>query len=314
MYKDKKTAVIIPAYNEESNIGRVITSLPEWVDTIVVVDDRSKDATVARVKSLQQKLGKKLVLIENERNQGCGGSLARGYKWARDHGVDIAVRMDGDGQMDVTDLPALLDPVAAGEADYAKGNRLITGHAHRKIPPTRFIGNMFLSLLTKIVSGYWHISDYQSGYTAINRQALKTIDWDLMYKRYGQPNDLLVRLNVYDFKVKDVPVSPVYNVGEKSGMKIHVVVLTISWLLIKLFFWRLKEKYIIRDFHPLVFFYFMGLTLLLVSAGLLVRLIICKIQDGFFPPTSSLAWMFSFSMGFQSLFFAMWFDMQSQRK
>jgi len=102
------------------------------------------------------------------------------------------------------------------------------------------------------------VADSQSGYTAINKKALQMIDWDKMYKSYGQPNDVLVRLNVHNFRVKDVPVQPVYNIGEKSGIKYKKVIFTIGWLLIKLFLWRIKEKYIILDFHPLVFFYILG--------------------------------------------------------
>ena len=115
-----------------------------------------------------------------------------------------------------------------------------------RIPKIRFFGNASLSFLTKIASGYWHVADSQTGYTVINLRALKVIDWDRMYKRYGQPNDLLVKLNVHSFKVIDVPVEPVYNVGEQSGIKVRKVLFSIGWLLFKSFFWRLKEKYILQ--------------------------------------------------------------------
>jgi len=134
-----------------------------------------------------------------------------------------------------------------------------------------------------------------------------------MYKRYGNPNDILVRLNVYNFRVADVPVKPIYNVGEKSGIRIPVVVFTLSWMLWKLFLWRLKEKYIVRDFHPLIFFYIMGFSLLLLSALFLGTALCLRMQQGFFPPITSLSFLFSLSMGFQSLFFAMWFDMDYNR-
>lgn len=163
-------------------------------------------------------------------------------------------------------------------------------------------------LLTKIVSGYWHIADSQSGYTVINKKALNTIDWDNMFKRYGQPNDLLVKLNVYNFRVVDVPIEPIYNVGEKSNIKIRKVIFTISGLLIRLFLWRLKEKYIIRDFHPLVFFYLLGFFLFTMSVLFFIRLIYLWIAMGHAPELTVLAWMFSFSTGLQSIFFAMWFD------
>ncbi|RKX58161.1 MAG: glycosyltransferase family 2 protein [Thermodesulfobacteriota bacterium] len=309
MYQGKSIVVVVPAYNEETQIGKVIETMPDFVDKIVVVDDKSSDNTVKIVEEYKKK-DDRIVLICHENNQGVGGAIATGYKWARDHDFDIAVVMAGDGQMDPNDLPAILDPVVKGEADYSKGNRLFTGEAYKKIPKVRYFGNAILSLLTKIASGYWHIADSQSGYTAINKKALHTIDWDKMYKRYGQPNDLLVRLNVYNFRVKDVPVKPVYNIGEKSGIKVRKIIFTISWLLFKLFIWRLKEKYIIRDFHPLVFFYFLGFFLLGISGLFFLRLIYLWIKMGHAPELTALAWMFSFATGLQSTFFAMWFDME----
>jgi len=221
--------------------------------------------------------------------------------------------MAGDGQMDPSDLPAVLDPVVDGKVDFSKGNRLITGEAYKKIPKVRYFGNAALSFLTKIASGYWHVADSQSGYTAINKRALDTIDWDKMYRRYGQPNDLLVRLNVANFRVCDVEVKPVYNVGENSGIKIRRVVFSISWLLMKLFLWRLKEKYIIRDFHPLIFFYALGLCMFCINLFFFVRLIILWIAVGSVPEITFLVWMFSMSIGLMCIFFAMLFDMESNR-
>lgn len=169
-------------------------------------------------------------------------------------------------------------------------------------------------MLTKIASGYWHIADSQSGYTAIDKKALHTIDWDKMYKRYGQPNDLLVRLNIYNFKVRDIVTDPVYNVGEKSKMKIPKVIFTISLLLLRLFFYRLKEKYVIRDFHPLVFFYFFGFFLKLISIPLLVRFIYFWVAINHIPKVNFLAWMFSMIMSILFILFAMWFDMESNKE
>lgn len=312
MYKDKSVCVVVPAYNEWTQIGRVIETIPDFVDKIVVVDDVSTDGTPDVVKFYQGK-NDKVVLLMHEKNQGCGGALSTGYKWARDNEYDIAVRMDGDGQMAPDDLPSLLDPVANGCADYSKGNRLFTGEAYKKIPKTRYFGNAFLSLLTKIASGYWHVADFQSGYTAINKKALHTIDWDMMYKRFGQPNDLLVRLNVYNFRVTDIPVKPVYNVGETSKMNVFKVVFTLSWLLLKMFLWRMKEKYIIRDFHPLIFFYTLGFLFGLLTFTLSIRLFWVWSITGFIPPINALAAMFSFMSASMFTLFAMWFDMEANK-
>ncbi len=312
MYKDHTIAIVIPCYNEETQIENVIRTMPDFVDEMIVVDDLSKDQTVSVVKGLQAKFNK-ITLIEHAVNQGVGGAIASGYIRAKEHDSDIAVVMAGDGQMDPKHLPSLLDPVIDEGIAYTKTNRLFSGEAYQKIPKTRYWGNSILSLLTKIASGYWHIADSQSGYTAINKEALHTIDWDKMYKRYGQPNDLLVRLNIYNFKVRDITTEPVYNVGEQSKMKIPKVIFTISILLLRLFFYRLKEKYVIRDFHPLVFFYMSGFVLLAASIPLLARFIYFWIAFNHIPKVNFLAWMFALIMGIQFILFAMWFDMESNK-
>ncbi|MCX6175437.1 MAG: glycosyltransferase family 2 protein [Ignavibacteriales bacterium] len=308
MYKKKTICVIVPAYNEETQIGKVITTMPAFVDKIVIIDDKSKDGTVKVVKGFK-KNNDKIVFIQHEKNQGVGGAIATGYKWARDNEFDVAVVMAGDGQMDPDDLENVINPVVSGEVDFTKGNRLITGEAFKKIPKIRYFGNSILSFLTKIASGYWHVADSQSGYTAINKKALHMLNWDSMYKRYGQPNDLLVRLNIYNLCVRDVEVKPVYNIGEKSGIRIWKVIFTISLLLLKLFYWRLAAKYIIRDFHPLVFFYALGFFLITVSFLLGIRLLYFFFVFNTIPSMNSIAFLFTSVTGLQSIFFAMWFDM-----
>jgi glycosyltransferase involved in cell wall biosynthesis len=313
MYNGKSVGVIIPAHNEGTQIERVLDSLPDFVDHIVIINDCSTDNTADIIKQHQDN-DPRIVLLEHETNRGVGGAMASGYKYAAENNFDVAVRMDGDGQMDPADMPDLLEPVVTGQADFAKGNRLFTGEAYKKIPKVRYFGNAFLSLFTKIASGYWHVADSQSGYSAINKKALKTIDWDHMYRWYGQPNDILVRLNVHNFRVRDVPVSPVYNIGEKSGMKIGKVIFTITWLLIRLFFWRMKEKYVIRDFHPLIFFYSLGAFFYLVMLVLFVRMIYVWSLTGHIPTINALALFFSFMSGSQFTLFGMWFDMESNKE
>ncbi len=252
-------------------------------------------------------------LIEHAVNQVVGGAIATGYKWARDLGYNLAVVMAGDGQKNPADLPAILDPVVEDAADYTKGNRLVTGAAFWKIPRIRFLDNSMMSLLTKIASGYWRVAGSQTGYTAINRTALMAIDWDQMYKHYGQPNDLLEKLYVAGMRVIDVSIEPVCDVGEKSGIKIRKVVFTIGTLQIKLFFWRLKEKYIIRDFHPLVFFFAFGFVTFFLSALLMVRFEILWFGTGGVAEVTLLSWLFCFSLSFNSFGFAMWFDYEANK-
>ena len=313
MYNDSKIAVVVPCYNEESQISKVIETTPSWIDFIVIVDDLSQDRTIEVVEKYQGE-DSRITLICHGENGGVGAAIASGYRWCRDNkDVDVAVVMAGDAQMDPGDLPNILDPVVSGGTDYSKGNRLVTREAYEMIPKIRYFGNSVLSLLKKIASGYWHVADSQTGYTAIGRKALETIDREKMYKRYGQPNDLLVKLNVAGFRVRDVPIKPVYNQGEQSKMNVRKVIFTISWLLLKLFAWRLKEKYVIRDFHPLVFFYALAFGFGITAMAFFIRLIFLWSVQGIVPEITLLAFLFSAGSGLQSLFFAMWFDMESNK-
>ena len=306
-------AAVVPAYNEKTQIGIVIETMPEYVDRIIIVDDCSTDNTPEIVEDYIGKY-ESVVLIRHDVNSGVGAAIATGYKWSRDHDIDVAVVMAGDAQMDPKDMPDLLDEVILNGADYAKGNRLIYGNAYKMIPKTRFWGNSVLSLLTKIASGYWHVADSQTGYTAINKKALRIIDWDDMYKRYGQPNDLLVKLNVAQMVVRDVPITPVYNVGEQSGIRIKKVIFTIPWLLLKLFLWRLKERYVIRDFHPLIFFYILGFFLGFSSIVLFGRVFYYWLILGTgIPSINALAAFSCFLGASQFILFAMWFDMEANK-
>jgi glycosyltransferase involved in cell wall biosynthesis len=306
----KRVSVVVPAHNEEKLIGETVRTIPEFVDRIYIVDDRSTDGTVEAVRALADP---RIELIEHERNLGVGGAIVTGYKKARDDRIDVTAVMAADAQMDPGDLEMLAGAVARGEVDYAKANRLFTGQAWEVIPRYRYLGNAVLSLLTKIASGYWHVADSQSGYTAISLQYLELLDLDRIYQRYGFPNDLLVHLNVWNARVRDYPSRPIYGVGERSGIRLRKVVPTISWLLVKGFFWRMKEKYVIRDFHPLVFFYALGMLMTLIGLGLGIAIIVLRaLGNGITPATVVLIALLLIS-GSQFTLFAMWFDMESNR-
>ena len=313
----KKVAVVIPAYNEAHQIEKVLGTMPAFVDAMVVVDDRSTDGTADVVESCASTHDGRVVLIRHEENGGVGKAIGTGYKWARDNGLDVTAVMAGDFQMDPEDLDRVIRPVALGKAEYSKGNRLFTGESWRRIPKIRYFGNSVLSLLTKLASGYWHVADSQCGYTAISLGALKRLDLDDIYPRYGMPNDLLVKLNIAECRVVDVAVRPVYEVGERSGIRIWRVMMPIAWLLFRLFWRRMFGKYVIRDFHPLLFFYFM--SLILVPLGLFLGVLILIYNTPLFgrftplqPGYIMLCALFLIT-GFQSLFFGMWFDMEHNR-
>ena len=223
MLKGKTIAVVVPAYNEETQIGMVIDSMPDFVDRIIIVNDCSKDKTAEVVESYIEKEGPhqielkpfpnkvipnryneadqvveeqnlkeieyyvpseivnetpntdRIILINNLENGGVGAGIARGYKWCKDHEIDCTAVMAGDGQMDPSELEELCLPVIDDGIDYVKGNRLRHPSSKFVIPKIRFFGNSVLSMLTKIASGYWRISDTQTGYTTISLPALNAI-------------------------------------------------------------------------------------------------------------------------------------------
>jgi glycosyltransferase involved in cell wall biosynthesis len=306
----KRVAVVVPAYDEEALIAGTLAAIPDFVDRIYVVDDASTDATADRA---GESGDSRIELIRHERNQGVGAAIVTGYRSALNEGMDVSAVMAADGQMDPSDLEALAGAVGRGEVDYAKANRLVTGQAWNLIPRSRYLGNAILSLLTKIASGYWHIADSQSGYTAISRGTLEQLDLGRLYRRYGFPNDMLVSLNVWNARVRDFPSRPIYNVGERSGIRLARVVPAISWLLLRRFFWRLGEKYVIRDFHPLVFFYALGI--LLTSLGLVLGVVetVLRIAGNDLTPASVILVALLLISGSQFMLFAMWFDMESNK-
>jgi glycosyltransferase involved in cell wall biosynthesis len=305
-----RVAVLIAAYNEATQIAGVIRSIPAYVSDIVVVNDASTDTTAAVVRAAAT-LDPRVQLIDLPENRGVGGALAVAYIWAREHDVDVAVTVDGDGQMDPAEMADLIAPIADGVADYTKGNRLHDPSAWRVIPRVRLVGNAVLSLLTKVASGYWAVADSQSGFTAAGRFALQRVDWEAMYPRYGRPNDVLVLANVADCRVADVPVRPIYGVGEQSSMKIIRVIFAISWLLFRRFWWRLFHKYLLQDFHPLLFFYLLATSTAVVGFGLAVRLFWLWYANGAVPPMTALATAFVAITSLNALFFANWMDMQA---
>ncbi len=307
MLENKKIAVVVPAYNEEKSIYKVIETIPSFVDLIVVVDDFSADKTVQIANSHKEEMKERLEIVIHSKNQGVGASMMTGYKMALDRGMDITAIMAGDAQMDPNELESIVLPVIKGETDYVKGNRFFSGDAWKVIPKIRYFAGILLSFLTKIVSGYWHLADSQCGFTAISSNALRVLEFDNIYKRYGVPNDILTKLNVNNFRVKDVSIKPIYNAGGVSGIKYKKIIFTLTFLLCRLFCYRMWHKYVIRDFHPLILFYLFGGVF--VISGIILGGIIYFIE-GYLGITLVVFCAILLVSGIQFLLFAMWFDME----
>jgi glycosyltransferase involved in cell wall biosynthesis len=358
----KTVAVVVPAYNEATQIPIVLDTMPDFVDRIIVVNDNSTDATEQVVREhiarslptppiprrpedveptrfnradlvvLEMRREERalyaehevvpgpdtdrIVLVNNLRNARVGGAIANGYLWARDHGIDCTAVMAGDAQMDPGELEEICLPVVDDSVDYVKGNRLAHKAARRMVPRTRHLGNSVLSALTKVASGYWNVSDTQTGYTAISLAALEQLDLYDIYRDYGMPNDMLIKLNIAHCTLVEVPIKPVYAVGEQSKMKIRRVIPRALWLLFSGFVKRVTRKYLVNDFHPIFVFYVLGLVAGLLDLWFLVDIVVRLASDG--PDTVTTGTYLGFVvllLAFMMFFgLAMWLDVTDNDK
>lgn len=263
MYRGRSIGVVIPAYNVERSIRKVVEGVPPWVDRIIVVDDASLDGTLREAQGV---VSDRVVVIHHDRNQGVGGATITGFRQALDEGVKIAAKMDGDGQMDPGYLPTLLDAVTIQGYDYAKGNRFLHTAELSTMPRHRLFGNFILTFLTKLTSGYWNVFDPQNGYLAIRRDALAQLNLDRIAKRFFFENDLLINLNILGFRVKDVAIPALYG-DERSNIKISRILGSFPIYLFRRFWYRVYQKYVLRDFSPVALFLFLGLPFLFWGIG-----------------------------------------------
>ncbi|WP_245758001.1 glycosyltransferase family 2 protein [Natronobacterium haloterrestre] len=274
MYKGKSIAVVVTAYQEASFVGRVIETVPEFVDRIYAVDDASPDDSWEVITRVAERInestepghelavadggdGRRVVPIRHDENRGYGTAVKTGYRRAAADGIDVVAVMNGDGQMDPEILDRIIDPVVTGEADYAKGNRLLYPEDREGMSTFRFVGNAMLTGLSKFASGYWTIGDPQNGYTAISREAIEELDLEEITDEYGFLNHILTHLNVEGLRVADVAMSAVYG-DEESSIEYTSFVRYVSLLLLQSFLWRLKRRYVVEGFHPAVVFYGTG--------------------------------------------------------
>lgn len=246
-FNEYKIAVVIPCYKVENHIKEVINELPEFISLIIVINDCSPDNTGNIIEEILDS-NPRLTYIKHEKNQGVGGAMITGFKKAIDLGVDIVVKMDGDGQMDIKYLPQFIEPLIDDRADMTKGNRFRNVHTIKKMPFVRRIGNIGLSFLTKASSGYWNIFDPTNGYLAIKTSVLKNIDFDSLHKRYFFESSLLNEMYFTEAVVKDIPMDAKY-ADEVSNLSITKVLFEFPPKIIKAIFKRIFYKYFFNDFN-----------------------------------------------------------------
>lgn len=265
-----KVSVVVPCFNESFQIRKVLATMPKFVDQIICVDDASTDDTLEVLREISQK-NKKISIISFASNQGVGAAIDAGYGTALSKGADLIAVMAGDGQMDPNELQLLIHVLLKSDAGYAKITRLYDSKFLNEVPKIRLIGNSILGFLTRMSSGYWTMSDSQTGYTVITRSALKEIQGNL-WKGYGFPNDVLNKLALNNFKVVEIPSRPIYGVGEQSKLKPLRVFLPILGLLLRGIRKRIFTLYFRQTIHPIGIGYIFGSLGLLLGSTWLAKI------------------------------------------
>lgn len=306
MYQEHRIAAVVPAFNEEKLITKVITTMPDFIDDIIVVDDRSSDRTADEARSTGDP---RVTVITHEINTGVGGAIVTGHRKALELGADVAVVMAGDAQMDPSYLPALLDPIVHEGYGFAKANRFFSTDSYDGMPKYRIFGNIVLSFMTKFASGYWHMFDPQNGYTATRRDVLQRLPLDRLAPRYSYENDVLINLNILRVPATDVPIPAVYG-EEVSSIRLSRVGPEIFNLLVKGFWRRFLWKYVVGSFSPVALFLIGGLLLTLF--GTVVG--IWTIAETLGPPVATAGSVIlavaPFLLGMQMLMYSLMLDIQ----
>jgi glycosyltransferase involved in cell wall biosynthesis len=310
VYRDLRVAVVVPAHNEELLVATVVTTAPEYVDHVIVVDDASSDATSRAAEATGDP---RLEVHRLPENQGVGGAIVHGHKRALELGCDVSVVMAGDAQMDPAYLPKLLDPIADGEAEFTKANRFYGEGSFAGMPRHRVVGNIGMSFLTKAASGYWGLFDPQNGYTAIHRTALERLQLDRLAKRYEFENDLLIKLNVLRVPARDVPIPAVYG-AEVSGLKVGRVAPRLMAMLWRGFWHRMWWKYVLQSFSAVALMFFTGLFLVTVGLGFSIFTIVNTLGPPIASPGTVLLAVAPLLSGLHFLVSAMQLDIQEGAK
>ncbi len=311
MVKGLKVFVVMPAYNESAHIADTISKVPSVVDKIIVVDDASTDNTVQIVSGIEDG---RIEVVENKENLGVGGATIAGYKRALKEGADIVVKLDSDGQMEPRNIDKLIKPIVDCEADYAKGFRFHDRVTLRKMPKIRLIGNLGLSYLVKMASGYWNIFDPTNGFTAIHKASLELLELDNISSDYFFETDMLCNLYRLQAKVKDVMIATHYG-QEASYLSPFKALIQFPPKLLWAYLKRIVWRYYVRDFSHFSVLFPMGWVLFLfgiIFGGVVWH---SNASRGIATPTGTVMLsVVPLFLGFQMLLHASLYDVNSVPK
>ncbi|MBE0670703.1 MAG: glycosyltransferase family 2 protein [Anaerolineales bacterium] len=254
-------ATIIPAFCVERDIETVLRGIPDYIKHIIVVDDSSPDSTAALVADAKKK-DDRITLISHSKNQGVGGAMVTGFRKALELGAQIVVKLDGDGQMDPAYIPSLVTPLIQDKADYTKGNRFRDFASLQRMPFIRRVGNLGLSFLTKVATGYWTIFDPTNGFFAARAEVIAQLPLEKIDKRYFFETSMLANLYLLNAFVLDIPIPARYG-SEMSNLSIRRTLFEFPIKLFGVFLRRILLKYFIYDFSMISLYIISGIPLLL---------------------------------------------------
>lgn len=257
----KKTAVIIPCFKVASHIENVVNGIPDFINHIILVDDCSPDETPAILEKIKAS-NNRVTVLTHAQNKGVGGAMITGFKHALSQNIDIVVKIDGDGQMNTQYISSMIQKIEQSGYDYVKGNRFIIRKELNSMPLIRRIGNIGLSFLIKMASGYWNIFDPSNGFIAIHKNTLEKIDFDRIHNRYFFESSMLIELYYTGAIIKDIPMPAIY-ADEKSNLSITHSIFSFPPKLFKAFIRRIWLQYFIYDFSITSIYIFLGLPLTL---------------------------------------------------
>lgn len=258
-YYKYKIAVVIPYYNAAKHIVNVVSKLPDFINTIYLVNDKSPEEIPLNELKLSNNYDK-ISIIVCERNSGVGGATKEGFLKAIEDGMEYVIKVDADDQMDTSYIPDLLKPLILDKAEYAKGNRFRDFKALKSMPVTRKTGNLFLSFLTKIATGYWNNFDPTNGFFAVKTEYLKNADFKNISDRYYFETSLISEMYFQNVRIKDVPMPAVYG-DEKSNMTVWKMPFIFIPKLLKTFLKRIIKTYFLYDFNMSSIYMLLGIPL-----------------------------------------------------
>jgi glycosyltransferase involved in cell wall biosynthesis len=255
--KNHSIAVVVPCYKVEKQIQKVVCEIPDYITSIILVNDASPDKT-GEILELLAKENSKIIVLHHSKNQGVGGSMISGFQEAVKQNCEVVIKIDGDGQMDISYFDKMLKAIFEGKYNFAKGNRFFDQKMIRKMPAIRRIGNIGMGFLIKMASGYWNIFDPTNGFFCVHTSVLKRIDFERLSKRFFFESSLLIELYYTGAKIKDIAMPAIY-AEEKSNLSVWKTLLTFPPKLFKAFLRRIWLRYFIYDFNIGSLYLFFGI-------------------------------------------------------